>query len=1326
MAPAPGGTGEIQDVLPLATLQEGLLFHSVKDEQHLDVYTVQNVFEFSRRVDADALQAAARTLLRRHPSLRAGFMHEGVERPVQFIPREVPVSWHEADLSDLPEAEARRRFEHIRVAQRERRFDLTRPPLIRHVLVRLGPDRDALILTFHHIVMDGWSGELYNAELMELYLRGGDDTGMPAPRPYRDYLVWLSRQDRARSLAAWGSALEGVEEGTLLAPGEGGDTTLMPRTVDGVLDPALAGRVTALARDTGVTPNTVFLAAWGLVLRSLTGRDDVVFGSTVAGRPPEIDGVDSVIGVFFNTVPVRVRVRPGESARALLKRIQGEQADLLPHHHVGLADIQSTVGGKRLFDTLYVQRNIPRDDENYQRVRRLTGLESVTGSDATHYPLTLVVQPGEELRLSLAHRTDAVPAERARELFDRTVRLLEQITAAPDAPLAGLGVLEPDAEAAALGLGRGTRRALPPSTLAEQFEASAARHPDRTALVTRDEALTFAELDDRAERLARLLAGLGVGPEVRVAIALPRSADWVATLLAVLKLGAAYVPLDLEHPAERLGHVLQDSDPGVTVTTSAAARGLPGHGGGHRVLLDDPRTREEPAAADVSAPRPAAAGRPDHLAYVIHTSGSTGRPKGVQVPYRGLVNMLVNHREEIFGPVVASQGGRVMRVAHTVSFSFDMSWEELLWLIDGHEVHLMDEELRRDSAALVAYCAARRIDVVNVTPSYCGQLLEDGLLDAGGHRPPLVLLGGEAVGPTVWDTLRDTPGVLGYNLYGPTEYTINTLGGGTADSGTPTVGRPIANTDVHVLDTALRPVAPGVPGELYVTGAGLARGYTGRSALTAERFVADPYGPPGSRMYRTGDLVRWDAAGRIDYLGRTDDQVKIRGVRIEPGEVEAALERHPAVAQAAVAVREDAPGPQRLVGYVVPAGPDPDSEAIRRDLRASLPDAMVPSALVVLDRLPLTVNGKLDRAALPAPSGRGPAGRPARDDTERALCADFAAVLGVPEVGPDEDFFDLGGHSLLAMRLVGRIRKRTGQRLRAGDLIAAPTAARLRAYLESPRRENLLATVLRLREGGRKAPLFCLHPAGGLSWGYAGLAPHIDRDRPLVGIQFPGLLGEEPPAGMDALAELYARHIRTVQPSGPYHLLGWSFGGQIAHALATRLQAEGEKVALLAMLDTYPTDSDPVRAAGGPVGEDEAEQEALGFLLSSSGRDLPARLAPPHRREDVVEFLRDGDGVWADFEAETIDRVVRAYTYTSDAMYRCRYRVFDGDVHFFTATAGRDPASGIGAHLWKRHVGGQVLDTEVDHHHDDLTGPAALAVIGPELDRALRAASAPL
>ncbi|MFJ1709974.1 amino acid adenylation domain-containing protein, partial [Kitasatospora sp. NPDC088346] len=466
-----------------------------------------------------------------------------------------------------------------------------------------------------------------------------------------------------------------------------------------------------------------------------------------------------------------------------------------------------------------------------------------------------------------------------------------------------------------LGEWAATSRVLPDATVADLLAERAVSVPDEVALVFGASRWTYAELDARVNRLARLFVARGAGPERVVALGLPRSLEMVASLFAVLRTGAAYLPLELDYPRERLALMVEDVGPVCLVTDSSAVSLMPEAGG--VVLLDSPEVVAE--LAGLSDGPLGVRVDPEWPAYVIFTSGSTGRPKGVVTPYRGLTNMQLNHREAIFDPVVESAGGRRLRIAHTVSFSFDMSWEELLWLVEGHEVHVLDEALRRDAQGLADFCAEHEIDVINVTPSYAQALIESGLLEEDRHRPVLVLLGGEAVAETLWSKLRDTPGVMGYNLYGPTEYTINTLGGGTLDSATATVGRPIWNTRAHVLDGFLRQVPIGVPGELYVSGVGLARGYLNRPGLTAERFVADPFGEPGERMYRTGDVVRWRQDGLLDFLGRVDDQVKIRGYRVEPGEIEDALTAHPAVAQAAVVVREDTPGVKRLAAYLVPA-----------------------------------------------------------------------------------------------------------------------------------------------------------------------------------------------------------------------------------------------------------------------------------------------------------------------------------------------------------------------------------------------------------------------
>ncbi|WP_460444037.1 amino acid adenylation domain-containing protein [Amycolatopsis cihanbeyliensis] len=813
----------------------------------------------------------------------------------------------------------------------------------------------------------------------------------------------------------------------------------MPRRHRHDLPGPLGRRLRETARGHGLTVNTVLTAAWGLVLSATVGRADVVFGATVAGRPAEVDGVSGAIGMFLNTVPVRVTLDPAEPVAGFLRRLQAERAELMNHEYLGLGELQRETPHARLFDTLYVLQNFA-DEGAFAELTRRHGITGVGSVDATHYPLTLVVTPGETVRVALDYRPDLVEPATAERLLDRFHLLVDRLTADQGALVGALDVLLPGEHATLRQGWEAGARPVPDETVADLLAAQVTRTPEETALVCGEERLSYAELDARINRMARLLLRRGAAPERVVALALPRSIDMVVALFAVLRTGAAYLPLDLDHPAERLRLMMADTGPLCLLSTSTVGLSP------DAVHLDEPAVRAELAALSpeplAEAERPAfthgSPGRLEHPAYVIYTSGSTGRPKGVVTPYRGLTNMQLNHREAIFGPAVAAAGGRRLRIAHTVSFAFDMSWEELLWLVEGHEVHVCDERLRRDAEALVAYCARHRVDVVNVTPTYAQLLIEQGLLE--GHVPPLVLLGGEAVPEGVWTRLAETGGTYGYNLYGPTEYTINALGASTADSETPAVGRPIWNTRAYVLDSRLRPVPPGCPGELYIAGIGLARGYHDRPGLTASRFVSDPFGATGDRMYRTGDLVRQRADGILDFLGRTDDQVKIRGYRVELGEVSSALSGHPGVAQAAVVA--DAGGPvRRLVGYAVCA--EDLLAELRGYLKGRLPDYMVPAALVAVPELPLTVNGKLDTAALPAPVLDTATGREPRDRTERVLCELFAELLGARRVSIDDNFFDLGGHSLLATRLVSRARTALPAELSIRDLFEAPTVAEL-------------------------------------------------------------------------------------------------------------------------------------------------------------------------------------------------------------------------------------------------------------------------------------------
>ena len=664
------------------------------------------------------------------------------------------------------------------------------------------------------------------------------------------------------------------------------------------------------------------------------------------------------------------------------------------------------------------------------------GISEVKADDSTHYPFTWVVTPGDRLTVKLEHRDG--DSRRARRLVDDYLSVLDRLARAtgPLGALRGLGPVPEPAERTDIGT----------DTVVDRFDRAAGRDPERITLVARGGTMTFAQLRDRSRTVAGVLAGRGIGPETTVGLAVPRSLDSIVALFAVLRTGAAYVPLELDHPDERIATIIDAARPDVILTVSAVSPRL----SGELIELDRPLPDAEPFTTFA----PDDPDRLRHPAYTIYTSGSTGKPKGVVTEYAGLTNMLINHQRRIFKPVLAEHGHRTFRIAHTVSFAFDMSWEELLWLADGHEVHICDEELRRDAPRLVEYCAQHAVDVINVTPTYAQQLVAEGLLDDPERRPALVLLGGEAVTPTLWQRLAETEGTAGYNLYGPTEYTINTLGVGTFECQDPVVGVAIDNTDVYVLDPWLRPLPDGVPGELYVSGIGIARGYLGQSAQTADRFVACPFGAPGERMYRTGDLVARRPDGNLMYLGRTDQQVKIRGHRVELGEVEAAFTGHPAVRFAAAVAQPDpqVDGAYRLAAYLVLSGSG--LAEVAAEVGAGLPDFLRPTHYAEVDGIPLTVNGKADTKALPEARPLGVlttgAERAPETDTETTVCEFFAEALDLDddEVSAVSDFVSLGGHSMLAVRLIGLLRQEYGPVITIRDLLTLRTPEAIARHLE--------------------------------------------------------------------------------------------------------------------------------------------------------------------------------------------------------------------------------------------------------------------------------------
>ncbi|RSM46670.1 non-ribosomal peptide synthetase [Amycolatopsis balhimycina DSM 5908] len=999
--------------LPLSFAQQRLWFLDEFAPGSTDHVTVFGV-RLRGDLRLDALSRALTTLIARHESLRTTFPSvDG--RPRQVVGEPWQLALPVTEATDL---------QRLLAEDLARPFDLARGPLLRARLVRLAADDHALVLSLHHIITDGWSMGVLAGELATLY--GDERAELPAlPIQYVDFAAWqrtrLTGDFLAEQLGFWRQELAGLRPLDLPTDRPRPAT----RTSNGAEHEfalgadALAG-LRRLSRDRDTTLFTALVAACQLVLRRWAGQDDVAVGTITSGR--DHAGVQDLVGLFVNTVVLRSPVDGRQGFGELLGAVRRTVLDAFAHQEVPFERIVDELSPDRdpsrtpLFEVLVTLQNAGN---------RLPALAGLTASELA-LPMTtagfdLSVEFEERpdgLRGLLNYDTDLFDAATMRRFAEHLTVLLTAVVAEPDRPVDALPLLPATEHDLVVETWNATDRPVPDTTVVELFEAQAARTPHATALVCGATTVTFAELNTRANRIARVLVAGGAGPERLVAVALPRSAELVVTILAVLKAGAVHLPLDPELPARRREALLADARPVLVLTEPVAAE----------------ETDTNLTDADRLAPL-----TPDHAAYAIYTSGSTGTPKGVLVGHRALANFAVDHA----GQFTAAAGKDRLRVALTAAFSFDASWEAvLLMLTAGHELHMIDGDTRLDPALLAGYVAEHRIDLVNSTPSFVRHLLDAGF---GEHRPSVLLVGGEAVGEALWRDLSDVDGVTAFNLYGPTECTVDATLCRIGETAREVIGRPIGNVRTYVLDDRLRPAPIGVPGELHLAGVQLARGYLNRPGLTADRFRANPFGPPGSRMYATGDRVRWTAEGHLEYLGRVDDQVKIRGFRIEPGEVEAALRALPEVADAVVVARHD-DGHARLVAYVVPvAGSPADAAQLRTALKATLPDHLVPSVFVPLERLPLATSGKVDRRALPAPAVRpAPAeGRTApRTDTERLLAEIWAEVLGVPDPGVDDNFFALGGDSILSIQVVSRAR-RHGLRLTSRDVFRHQSIAEL-------------------------------------------------------------------------------------------------------------------------------------------------------------------------------------------------------------------------------------------------------------------------------------------
>ncbi|MFB1481437.1 amino acid adenylation domain-containing protein [Corallococcus sp. RDP092CA] len=1306
--------------LPLSFAQQRLWFLDRLEPGSVH-YNIPAALQLDGPLNAEALSRSLQELVHRHEALRTTFHAREDGEPVQHPHPHAELTVPRVELRHVPETEQAAEVRRLALEEARKPFDLARAPLMRATLLCLSEQRHVLLVTLHHIVSDGWSNRVLVEELGALHAafsRGQPSPLRPLPLQYADYAAWqqdwLQGEALEQQVRWWRQQLDGVPHALELPTDKPRPAvqTYRGAQVPVVLSRTVAQGLKALCQQEVVTPFMALLALWQALLAVYSGQEDFAVGSPIAGRGHE--ELEGLVGFFVNTLVLRAHVDRRDSFRQLLRRVKEVSLGAYAHQDLPFEKLVEELKPARdpsrspLFQVMFtLQDTAPRSPRTDALALRALDVEDTTAKFDLELSLT---ESSDGFSGLLGYNTDLFEPRTATRMAEHFRALAEGLVARPEAPLDAVSLLTEAERQRVLVEWNATKADYPrDSTLPDVFAQVVARFPEKVAVEFEDSRLTYRQLDARANQLAWHLRSLGVSTDARVAVALERSLELLVSLLAILKAGAAYVPLDPAYPRPRLAAMLEDSRPHVLLTSRALLPRLPSEAL-RPVLL------EELSLDSLPTHSPTRSALPQSLAYIDFTSGSTGRPKGVGTPHAAVLRTLFGVDYARFGP-----DETLLLMA---PIAFDASTLEV-WgaLLHGAKLAVFPSHPPADPHELERVLVRHGVTTLWLTAGLFTQWVDSHLPALRSLRQ--VLTGGDVVSATHVRRVLEQLGLPVTAGYGPTETTVfatsHRFTHASQVGASVPLGRPLGNTQVYVLNDSGQPVPPGVQGELYVGGDGLARGYVGQPALTAERFVPDAFSStPGARLYRTGNLGRWREDGVLEFLGRADAQVKVRGFRIELPEIEAALRSHPDVREAVAVVREDMPGDKRLIAYVV-APASLDVAELRSFLQQRLPEYMVPSAVGRLDSLPLTSNGKLDRKALPA-LGLSPSGShiAPRTPLEEQLARAFAEVLCVPRVSGTDNFFDLGGHSLLALRLIASIRAHTGHSLPMAALFQYGTVEQLARRFQQET-SPLPTDLVRLAAGTEGVrPLFLVHGGGGGVLGYSELVRQLGNDRPIYGLSAPGLEGGAlPPASVEALARDHLAQVRAVQPQGPYLLGGWSLGGLIALELARQLQALGEQVELLALMDSTVPTPQP-RPEADPLGLLALFGRTLGLRWQEQSLDLE-RLRHMEARERlayVLEQLQHTPEGNLGLDLEGAERLLALHTRLYEAQ-RCYVPTggYSGPTLLFRATEGqRDPQ----APAWSTWLTGPVTTYDVPgDHYTMLSAPHASTVAEP-LRRHLR------